>query len=114
MGVNERAKARELFLPWAALLLAGFAWFGSQQTGSNLAFTACEKTIPLWHVLIGVVALALALAGGLMSHWVWRRGDGESEVRRLLALVGMMAAVLLSLAIVLQTVAAFIIPRCAA
>jgi hypothetical protein len=114
MGVNERAKARELFLPWAALLLSGFAWFGSQQLGSNLAFTACEATIPLWHVLIGLLSLALALAGGLLSHRVWRRGEGESEVRRLLALVGMMAAVLLSLAIVLQTVAAFIIPRCAA
>jgi hypothetical protein len=108
-GVSE---ARTLLYAWAALALAALAWFGSQQLGSDLSFANCAANGALETGLIGLAALAVTLAGGLMSHKVWKRREAEAEGRDFAALVGMLTAALLALAIVYQTLAAFIVPSC--
>jgi hypothetical protein len=94
------------------MALGAFAWFGSQQLGSDLSFAKCTANGPLQTGLIGLVALAIALGGGLLSHGVWKRREAEAEGRDFIALVGMLVAGLLALAIIYQTLAAFIVPAC--
>ncbi|MFL6844040.1 MAG: hypothetical protein ACJ8ER_04075 [Allosphingosinicella sp.] len=103
---------RSHLLAWAALALGAFAWFGSQQLGSDLSFSQCTDNGALQTGLIGLVALLIVLAGGLLSHRIWRRRDSEAEGRDFAALTGMLVSVLLALAIVYQTLAAFIVPSC--
>lgn len=106
------SRARTLAFAWAALALGAFAWFVSQQVGSDLSFTDCRTNGPLQTGLIGLAALAVTLAGGLMSHRVWKRHERLHEGRDFAALVGMLVAALLAVAIVYQTAAGFIIPSC--
>jgi putative membrane protein len=82
--VKGRSDRRTIAFAWAALAAGTFAWFGSQQFGSNLAFAACPAGTPLAHLLIGFLALALAAGGGLLSLGVWRSGsvEGVAPVRR--------------------------------
>jgi hypothetical protein len=108
----ERRKAAELVLPWAGIIGAGIGWFLTQQIGANLAHGRCDLA-ELWVVaLLGLIGLGLALGGALLALKVWRRGEAESEARRFLALLSAMLAGLLSVAILFQTVAGFLLPQC--
>jgi hypothetical protein len=102
---------KQIAFSWAALATGTFAWFNSQQLGSNWAFAACPTATPLVHLLIGLLALALVAGGGFLSLRVWRGGTVE-ESRPFVALVGLLTSGLLAVAIILQTVAGLIIPRC--
>jgi hypothetical protein len=104
-------KARALALAWAALALGALAWFAGHQVGSNLTFARCDLSGGLSVAIVGLVALALIATGFLLSRRVWR-SDGSEEGHRFTALVGMLAAGLFGFAILLQTVAGFIIPAC--
>ena len=104
-------EAKRIALSWAALFIGSFAWFGSQQYGSNLAFAACPSSTPLAQLLLGLVALAIVFGGGLLSWRVWRGGTVE-EPHPFIAIVGVMTSGLLCVAIILQTAASLIIPRC--
>jgi uncharacterized membrane protein len=104
-------EARQIALSWAALFIGATAWFGSQQYGSNLAFAGCPSYSPLAALLLGLLALALAGLGGFLSLGVWRGGDVE-ESRPFIALIGILTSALLAIAIILQTLAGLIIPRC--
>ena len=106
------SKARTLAYTWVAVALAALAWFGSQQLGSNLSFADCAANGPLETGLIGLVALAVALGGGLLSRRVWKKRDPGAEGQGFAALVGMLVSALLAVAIAFQTAAAFIIPEC--
>ena len=106
------SRARSHANAWAALALGAFAWFASQQLGSDLSFSDCRNNGALETGIIGLAALAVTLAGGLISHKAWKRREPEAEGRDFAALVGMLVAGLLAVAIVYQTVAAFIIPSC--
>jgi hypothetical protein len=108
-GQASAAKTRELLLPWAALIGAAAGWFGSQQVGSDLSFGDCVSSGALPALLIGLAGLALAVAGGLLSWRIWR---GGGEARSFVAGIGLLTAALLGVAILFQTLAAFIIPRC--
>ena len=110
--MSKGGKAWSLFLPWAALALAGFGWALEHQTGSNLSFSDCDANGPLPTLLLGLAALVLAVIGGFLSWGVWRRRDSGDDGRSFVALVSFLAACLLSVAIILQTVAAFILPGC--
>lgn len=102
---------KTIALSWTALAAGAFAWFNSQQLGSNWAFAGCPSFSPLVSLLLGLAALALVVAGGLLSLKVWRGGTVE-EARPFVALMGILTSALLSVAIVLQTLAGLIIPRC--
>jgi hypothetical protein len=104
-------RRRELGFAWAALALGALAWFAGHQVGSNLTFARCDLSGGLSVAVVGLVALLLMAAGFLLSRRVRRSGD-SAEGHRFIALVGMLAALLFAFAIVLQTVAGFIIPAC--
>lgn len=106
------SQGRGLAYAWAALALGAFAWFGSQQLGSDLSFSNCAANGALETGLIGLAALAVTLVGFLLSHKVWKRREAEAEGRDFAALIGILTAALLALAIVYQTLAAFIVPSC--
>ena len=110
--MSRRDKARKLLLPWAALIGAGLGWFVSQQIGSNLTFGGCARSGAIPVLLVGLAGLALAALGAWLSLGI-RRGEGE-EAGRFVAGIGMLAGLLLGFAILLQTLAGLIIPRCLA
>jgi hypothetical protein len=103
---------KEIGFAWAALFAGAIAWFVSQQAGSDLTFAHCHKSGVLPVLIIGLLALALAGAGGFFSHRVWDRRAAEEAGKPFTALLGMLVAGLLAIAIVYQTAAAFIIPSC--
>ena len=103
-------KARGLLSPWAGFIGGGIGWFAAHQSGSDAAFSNCTGSGPLLHLVIGLVALLVALGGGLVG---WRTGRRDGAVAwQWVAMVGSLFAVLMALAIVLQTTAGLIIPRC--
>ncbi|MDB5693860.1 MAG: hypothetical protein JWO81_2923 [Alphaproteobacteria bacterium] len=103
---------KEHLFAWAALAAGATAWFVSQQAGSDLSFAHCHASGALPVIVIGLLALALIGVGGLYSHRVWDRGTSEETGKSFIALLGMLVAGLLAIAIVYQSVAALIIPRC--
>lgn len=102
---------KEISFAWAALFAGATAWFVSQQAGSDLTFSACHKSGLLPVLIIDLLALALAAVGAFLSHRVWNRSAEEAGTP-FAALVGMLVAALLSIAILYQTAASFIIPSC--
>jgi Na+-driven multidrug efflux pump len=108
----DRDKAADLMLPWWGLIGATFGWALSDQLASELFFDDCGHISRLAVVLIGIAGIAMAVGGGILSHRAWKRGRDETRGRRFIALIGMMAATLFPIAILLQTAASLIIPRC--
>ncbi|HEV2747063.1 MAG TPA: hypothetical protein VGW34_07165 [Allosphingosinicella sp.] len=104
-------KSVRLLAPWAAMLAAALGWFGSQQAGSDSVIGDCRDAGWWWIVLISLFGLALTAAGGFLSLRIWRH-EKESQGEQFVALVGMMTAGVLGFAILLQTLASLIIPRC--
>ena len=108
----KREELIEHLMPWAGLFLAGLAWFGAHQTGSNAAFDNCTATDWVFNATVNLIGLALAVAGGFFSWKIWRRGADETEGRRFLGLTGILLAALLTFALILQLLSGFIVPRC--
>ena len=104
-------ETRDTLLAWTALAAGAFAWFGSQQLGSNWVIAGCSPGDGLFAFVISLVALALIVGGGLLSLRVWRGGDDEAP-RSFVALVGILTSGLLAVAVILQGVAGLIIPSC--
>jgi hypothetical protein len=109
----KREGAIEHLMPWAGLVLAGLAWFAAHQVGSNATLDDCEAGTPLFNLAVNLAGLALASAGGFFSWKIWRRRD-ETEGRKFLGLVGLLVALLLCFALLLQLASGFIVPRCLA
>lgn len=101
--------AKALLLPWSGWIGAGCGWALSQQIGSDFVQDHCALAHPLLMILIGLVAIAVALGGGFISWRVFGRDQGA---RRFVGLVGAMGGVLFSIAIFMQTSASLILPRC--
>jgi hypothetical protein len=114
MGVmTQRAtRARELVTPWAGLLGGGFGWFLTQQVGSNQIFDNCGSADPLFVLFIGLAGLVMAGGGAWLALPVWRGPGAAHGARRFIAITGIGMAALFALAIILQTAASLIIPRC--
>jgi hypothetical protein len=110
MGLKRASAVMELW-PWAAMLGSGLAWILAHQVGSDATFYECDNGSAAT-LIVGVIALLATAASGIASFRLWRRG-GETEARRFIALVGWLFAILLGLAILLQTLAGLIIPECA-
>ena len=103
---------KEISLAWTALGAGATAWFVSQQAGADLSIAHCHASGPLAAIVIGLIALALAGVGALLSYRVWDRAAAEEAGKPFIALIGMLTAALLAVAIVYQSVAALIIPSC--
>jgi hypothetical protein len=106
-----KRETRDTLLAWTALAAGAFAWFGSQQLGSNWVIAGCSPGDGLFAFVISLVALALIVGGGFLSLRVWRGGDDEAP-RSFVALVGILTSGLLAVAVILQGVAGLIIPSC--
>ena len=99
--------------PWLGLAGAAFGWGAAHQVGSAAIFDDCRVAQPGFVLLVGVLGLAVTVAGGLFSLDIWRRAD-ESPGRRFLGLLGALLAALAGFAVILQSVSALIIPPCTA
>ena len=111
-GREKRNRIGERFLPWSGLIAVLIGWGLTHQIGSNSNFDKCAATDPFPMAMLGIAGLLILLAGGLLSRKVWKRGDGETQARRFLALVGTGMCALFAAALVFQTISSFIIPQC--
>ena len=101
--------ARVRLAPWGGWIGGGAGWVLSHQIGSDLAQAKCGAADPLLMILIGLIGLGMALFGGLSSLAARRREVGG---RVFVAYVGVLFALVLGIAIAMQTSAALILPRC--
>ena len=98
--------------PFIGLFLAALGWVISHQWGSNAVLDDCITHGGGTAVLASVAGLLITEAGGVYSLWAWRGGAGDG--RSFVALLGMLLALAVSFAIVLQIAAGLILPACAA
>lgn len=99
--------------PWIALMVAPAAWALHHQFGSDANYAACDKGQPLAQIAVGALAFLLVLAGSVPTLAVWRAGDADArQVDRFIATLGLLAAGLFGLTILVQTLAAIILPPC--
>jgi hypothetical protein len=103
----------EHLAPWLGLVAGAVGWAATHQIGSDSVLDDCAARGGGFILLVGFVGLVVALAGAWFSWLVWR-DENESGGRRFIGLVGAMLALLAVFAILLQSVAALIIPSCAA
>jgi hypothetical protein len=103
-------------LPWSGWIAGLLGWMLSHQLGSDLAQLDCDRAEPLAMLLIGASGAALAVAGGLLSLTIWRTPGQLDQpgagTRRFAAGTGMLGAAIFLLAILFQTISAFLIPQC--
>ena len=114
--MNSQTLRRDA-LPFAGLVAGLVGWALSNQIASNLIQENCRLGGPLLVGGTGLLGALLALGGGWLSYRVWRGSSaGEDSVgpgtRRFIAAVSGLAALMFFGAIVLQTLAGFIIPAC--
>lgn len=104
-------------LPWAGLVAGLLGWALPDQIASNIIQENCRLGGPLLVGGTGLLGAMLALAGGRLSYGVWRATPAAGEAigsgtRRFIAGVSALAALIFLGAIILQTMAGFIIPAC--
>ena len=101
--------------PWAALLAAALATTVNQQLLSDMLRYDCRLGSPLAGLVVGALDLALIAAGCWVS-WVSIRGgefSGSHEAtRRFIVRLSLLFAALLSVAVVWQVLATFLVPAC--
>lgn len=102
--------------PWTGWIGGIAGWVATHQVGSDFAQADCAAAAPAVMLLIGIVGGALAAGGLLVSLGVWRSEANLDQpyvgARKFVAFTGGLAACVFALAILFQTIASFIIPRC--
>ena len=106
----RRANASMELWPWAGMAGAGLAWGLDHQIGGDGIFYACGRGV-VWTTVVGIICLIVTGACGFASFRLWGSG-AETSARRFVALLGFLFALLLALAILLPTIAGFIMPEC--
>ena len=101
----------DLFMPWAGLIAGLVGMVVTHQFGSEGVFDACETISPVPLLLVALLGLAFAVAGGLASLRVLR-ADAETPVRKLVAAISVGSAGLFCLAILLPAIASLMLPPC--
>lgn len=109
--IRWRQAAEEL-LPWAGWIGALLGWGAAQQVGSNTVFDHCAKADPGWIAVLGLAGFAVLAVGAGLSLRLRRRGGLETPTRRFLGSVGTLLSGVVAMALIWQTLAAFIIPQC--
>jgi hypothetical protein len=98
-------------MPWSGLAVGTLGAGLAHQIGAEATFQDCQFSSPLVVILAGVLGLILVGLGALGS-WRVYGADEETPARRMVAVVGLMACALYTLAIVLPLIASVVIPRC--
>lgn len=96
--------------PWAGLVGAGTGWALDHQIGSDGIDYYCLRGA-LFTTIVGALCLLLTAASGFASYRL-ARAEAETPTRRFIALLGWLFALLLGLAILLSTIAGWILPEC--
>jgi hypothetical protein len=102
---------------WAGLAAGPTAWAVDTQLNYALVPWACVHDRSIVPPIAGVLAV-VSLLGALSSWMAWRRHDGlrvpeqEGRPRQLLSGIGVASGLLFAIVIVLQGVAAIMIPPC--
>jgi hypothetical protein len=104
-------------LPWAGLVAGLLGWALPDQIASNIIQENCRLGGPLLVGGTGLLGALLALAGAWVSFGVWRGSSDDPAAigpgtRRFIAGVATLAALIFLGAIILQTIAGFVIPTC--
>ena len=107
----KKAEARDLLMPWAGLIAGLIGMAVVHQVGSEGVFDSCAVVSPVPLLIVAVLGIALALAGGLASLGVLR-GDSETPVRKLVATISLGMVGLFAFAMLLPMIASLVIPPC--
>lgn len=118
--VERLRKPAGLLALWFAVLAGPVAWMLGLNAQYGLVRVACARGSMLYLHAVTVLTLALALAGVWMALREWRRtGRGWPDEQggtlsrsRFMAVVGLMAGALFSLAIVAQWLANVFLNPC--
>ena len=105
-----------LGLSWGGLFAGPLAWAASTQVNYLLVSWQCTHEVPIVPTLAVVLAIG-ALAGGVLS---WRAGGGETgstpkpeaKTDHFVATLGVLAAALFALVILMQGLAGLILDGC--
>jgi hypothetical protein len=113
------AAAVSRIAPWAGWIGGLLGWLLAHRAGSDLVQWDCTATPQSVLLSIGIGGGVMALAGAFVSLTVWRGLAGKLDqpyagTRRFIAATGGLAAGIFALAILFQTISAFIIPQCVA
>jgi hypothetical protein len=106
---------KSAWAPWAALVAAALATTVNQQVLSDMLRYDCRLGTPWTGVFVGTLDLAV-IALGCWVSWASIRGsadDGSHQAtRRFIARLGLLFAALLSVAVLWQVLATFMVPPC--
>ena len=104
-------RIRNLFMPWSGLALGTTGYFLAHQMGSDSTFQDCRVGSPLI-VIIGIIAGLILVGIGALGSWRIYADKGEAQARRMIAIVGLLACALYTIAAILPFIAAMVIPGC--
>jgi hypothetical protein len=105
--------------PLIGLLVGAAAWAISTQLSYSLVSISCDSAVSLTP-LIATICLTVAIVGGALSlpsssaleGPTVKVGGGDPRPRRFFAVISALAALIFSLAILLQGVASLIVSGC--
>ena len=106
----RRANALMELWPWAGMAGAALGWSFDHQVGGDGIFYDCSRGV-VWTTVVGVICLLVTALSGFASFRLWR-SNAETSARHFVALLGFLFALLLGVAILLPTIAGFILPGC--
>lgn len=112
-------RMRDALAPWSGLAAGTLGWALTHQIGSDSIQDDCSVGHPLFVLGVAIAGAIILAAGAWLSYRLWHGSDAADDQpfagsRRFIAGVSLMAAAIFLMAIVLQTLAAFIIPACLA
>jgi hypothetical protein len=99
--------------PWTGLFVGAAAWFADHQLSSDANYWSCDRAAGPFAIVVGLVCLAVAAAGGAAS-WAARPPEAakDAETRSFARFVGAGAAGVFALAIIFGTWAGALLPAC--
>ena len=101
------------FAPWTGLFVGAAAWFADHQISSDSNYWDCSLAGGSFVVVVGLLAMALAAAGGVASWLARPPADApEDDTRRFARVVGAASAAIFVLAIGFGTWAGVLVPGC--
>jgi len=106
-----RRETRDLLMPWAGLICGLVGGAIVHQFGSESTFDRCDIVSPIPLLIVVVLGLAFAAAGGLAS-WAVLRSDAETQVHKLVATISLGMVALFCFAMLLPAVASLLLPPC--
>jgi hypothetical protein len=101
----------DVLMPWAGLVAGTVAAGVAHQFGADGVFDHCSSFSPGPLLVIELVGIAVAAAGGLTS-WRVLLADSETHARKVVATVSVGAASLFVFAMLLPIIASLLIPPC--